>query len=184
MLFIEKRFPWKLVSLQLNSLLLSYREHHRIQDDQFPRQDKEFAPRPLPEDFATKGLVWVDKYFPNDWFSNDKIDDDEKYFEVASMTDDRKERILWLGCRIAKFAKWLTYDENLHQFGVVSSFEKDIDNVAKDTDMMTVSETAESASRGSTYDSITTMGITTSDKDDEDMIDVDEALAYKPIIRQ
>ncbi|KAI2468103.1 hypothetical protein F4781DRAFT_422842 [Annulohypoxylon bovei var. microspora] len=182
--FIEKRFPWKLVSLQLNSLLLSYREHHRIQDEQFPRPDKEFAPRPLPEDFATKGLVWVDKYFPNDWFSNDKIDDDEKYFEVASMTDNRKERILWLGCRIARFAKWLTYDETLHQFGVVSSYEKEMHNVAKDTDMRTVSETAESASRGSTFDSITTMGITTSEKDDEDMIDVDEALAYKPIIRQ
>lgn len=198
---IEKRFPWKLVSLQLNSLLLSYREHHRIQDEQFPRQDKEFAPRPLPEDFATKGLVWVDKYFPNDWFSNDKIDDDEKYFEVASMTDDRKERILWLGCRIAKSGKWLTYDENLHQFGVVPSYEKeeiygqfgiassnekDAYNGAKDTDMMTVSEIGESAShgRGSAFDSITTMGITTSEKDDEDMIDVDEALAHKPIIRQ
>ncbi|KAI1456823.1 hypothetical protein F4805DRAFT_467842 [Annulohypoxylon moriforme] len=182
--YIEKRFPWKLVSLQLNSLLLSYREHHRIQDEQFPRQDKEFAPRPLPEDFATKGLVWVDKYFPNDWFSNDKIDDDEKYFEVASMTDDRKERILWLGCRISKFAKWLTYDDKLHQFGVVSSYEKEIDNVSKDTEMVNVSEVAESASRGSTFDSITTMGITTSEKDDEEMIDVDETLACKPIIRQ
>ncbi|KAI1137393.1 hypothetical protein F5Y05DRAFT_413950 [Hypoxylon sp. FL0543] len=184
MYYIERRFPWKLVSLQLNSLLLSYREHHRIHDEQFPRQDKEFAPRPLPEDFAMKGLVWVDKYFPNDWFSNDKIDDDEKYFEVASMTDDRKERILWLGCRIAKLAKWLTYDETLHQFGVVPAYEKEIDNVAKDADMMNVSEMAESDSRGSTFDSVTTMGNTASEKDDEDMIDVDDVLGYKPIIRQ
>ncbi|KAI1382541.1 uncharacterized protein F4822DRAFT_150776 [Hypoxylon trugodes] len=67
-----------------------------------------------------KGLVWVDKYFPVDWFSNDKIDDDEKYFEVASMTDDRKERILWLACRIAKLGKWLTYDETLHAFFLLS----------------------------------------------------------------
>ncbi|KAI1417371.1 hypothetical protein F5Y13DRAFT_152634 [Hypoxylon sp. FL1857] len=184
MYYIERRFPWKLVSLQLNSLLLSYREHHRIHDEQFPRQDKEFAPRPLPEDFAMKGLVWVDKYYPNDWFSNDKIDDDEKYFEVASMTDDRKERILWLGCRIAKLAKWLTYDETLHQFGVVPAYEKEIDNVAKDADMMNVSESAESVSRSSTFDSVTTMGNTASEKDDEDMIDVDEVLGYKPIIRQ
>ncbi|KAI0385143.1 hypothetical protein F5Y04DRAFT_292624 [Hypomontagnella monticulosa] len=184
--FVEKTIPWKLISLQLNSLLLSYREHHRIHDEQFPRQDKELAPRPVPEDFAMKGLVWVDKYFPNDWFSNDKIDDDEKYFEVASMTDDRKERILWLGCRIAKFGKWLTYDETVHQFGVVAEYETEIENVAKDTDMMmNVSETAESVSRSSTFDeTVITPGNTSSEKDDEEMIDVDEAMASKPIIRQ
>ncbi|KAI1650907.1 uncharacterized protein F4817DRAFT_312260 [Daldinia loculata] len=183
--FIEKTFPWKLVSLQLNSLLLSYREHHRIHSEQFPRQDKEPAPRPLPEDFAMKGLVWVDKYFPNDWFSNDKIDDDEKYFEVASMTGDRKERILWLGCRIAKFGKWLTYDETLHQFGVVSEYDTEIESITKDADMvLNVSEMSESASRSSTFDSITTLGDATSERDDEDMIDVDEALECRPIIRQ
>ncbi|KAK6956282.1 hypothetical protein Daesc_001557 [Daldinia eschscholtzii] len=182
--FIEKTFPWKLVSLQLNSLLLSYREHHRIHSEQFPRQDKEPLPRPLPEDFAMKGLVWVDKYYPNDWFSNDKIDDDEKYFEVASMTGDRKERILWLGCRIAKFGKWLTYDETLHQFGVVAEYDTEIESVAKDTDMVNVSETSETVSRGSTFDSTTTMGDTTSEKDDEEMVDVDKALECRPIIRQ
>ncbi|KAI1103228.1 hypothetical protein F4804DRAFT_237795 [Jackrogersella minutella] len=183
MAFIEGTIPWKLISLQLNSLLLSYREHHRIEDDQFPRQDKELAPRPLPEDFAMKGLVWVDKYFPIDWWSNEKVDDDEKYFEVASMTDDRKERILWLGVRIAKLDKWLTYNQNLHQFGVVPDYEKEIDNVAKDSDMMNVSETSESVSRGSTFDSTTTVGNTASEKDEE-MLDIDEALAGKPIIRQ
>ncbi|KAI1382569.1 uncharacterized protein F4822DRAFT_441809 [Hypoxylon trugodes] len=111
MSFIEKTIPWKLISLQLNSLLLSCREHHKIHDEQFPRQDKELAPH---------------KYFPVDWFSNDKIDNDEKYFEVTSMTDDRKERILWLACRITKLGKWLTYDETLHQFGIVPEYEKEI----------------------------------------------------------
>ncbi|KAI1472479.1 uncharacterized protein F4812DRAFT_454293 [Daldinia caldariorum] len=182
--FIEKTVPWKLVSLQLNSLLLSYREHHRIHSEQFPRQDKELAPRPLPEDFAMKGLVWVDKYFPNDWFSNDKIDDDEKYFEVASMTGERKERIIWLGCRIAKLGKWLTYDEALHKFGVATEYDTEIESTAKDTDMLNVSETSETVSRASTSDSTTTMGNTPSEKDDEDMIDVDKVLEHKPIIRQ
>ncbi|KAI0011350.1 hypothetical protein F4779DRAFT_223317 [Xylariaceae sp. FL0662B] len=185
MAFVEKTFPWKLVSLQLNSLLLSYREHHRIHDEQFPRKAKEPAPRPLPEDFAMRGLVFVDKYFPNDWFSNEKIDDDEKYLEMASMTDDRKERILWLGCRIAKLGKWLTYDETLHEFGVTADYEQEIGNVTIDT--MNISETADTASRTSTFNSSTTVGKTTSwtpEKDDEDMMDVDEAPASKPIIRQ
>ncbi|KAI1382538.1 uncharacterized protein F4822DRAFT_441815 [Hypoxylon trugodes] len=150
----------KLISLQLDSMLLSYREYHRIHDENFPRQDKEFAPRPLPEDFAMKGLVWIDKYFPVDWFSNDKIDDNEKYFEVSSMTDDRKERILWLGHRIAKLRKC-----------VVPAYEKDIDNVAKDVEMATISETVDPASPSSTFGS-TTIGNTPSE-DGEDMVDIE-----------
>lgn len=70
-----------------------------------------------------KGLLWVNNYYPQDWFSKEEIDDDEKYFEVTSMTGERKERIIWLGRRIACHQKWLTYDEDLHQFDVLSQFE-------------------------------------------------------------
>ncbi|KAH9895394.1 hypothetical protein F4778DRAFT_746600 [Xylariomycetidae sp. FL2044] len=181
---VEKSFPWKLVSLFLNSLLLTYREHARIQDDQFPRQDKELAPRPLPEDFAMKGLVWVDKYFPTDWFSNDKIDDDEKYFEVASMTDERKERILWVASRIAKQGKWLTYDQETHQFGVDMVYDKEIEGIAK----MNITEAGDdSTSRSPTFASATTAARTDtwrSEKDDEEMLDFDDPSTTKPIIRQ
>ncbi|RYP01919.1 hypothetical protein DL764_006014 [Monosporascus ibericus] len=120
---IEDDFPWELSCAMLNSFLLSYREYGWILNDKFPGQDKEPAPRPLPEDFAMKGLPWVEGYLPNDWFSNEKIDDDEKYFEAESMTGDRKERILWLGCRIAKHGEWLLYDEKLHQFGVAPKYQ-------------------------------------------------------------
>lgn len=184
---IEGIIPWKLISLQLNSLLLSCQEYPQIQDEKFPRQDKEPTPRPLPEDFAMKGLVWVAKYFPTDWYSNDKIDDDEKYFEVASMTDDRKIRILWLGCRIAKFGKWLTYDEATHQFGVAPEYEVELDNFTKDEDILvSVSEAAAGpTSQASTLSTFSaTISGSTSDRDDEDMMDVDEALSCKPIIRQ
>ncbi|KAI5860682.1 hypothetical protein GGS23DRAFT_599200 [Durotheca rogersii] len=184
MFFIEKTFPWKLVSLQLNSLLLSYRDYTRIQEERFPRRDKELAPRPLPEDFAMKGLVWVDKYFPADWFSNDKIDDDEKYFEVASMTDDRKERVLWLGCRIAKFGSWLTYDENSHQFGVVPQYDMEIGHISTSSgDPAAVSGSPREASFGSNFASTNRTEITVS-QNDQDMVDIDEELANKPIIRQ
>ncbi|KAI2605255.1 uncharacterized protein GGS25DRAFT_524775 [Hypoxylon fragiforme] len=158
-----------------------------LNDEKFPRQDKEPTPRPLPEDFAMKGLVWVAKYFPTDWYSNDKIDDDEKYFEVASMTDDRKIRILWLGCRIAKFGKWLTYDEATHQFGVAPEYEVELDNFTKDEDILvSVSEAAAGpTSQASTLSTFSaTISGSTSDRDDEDMMDVDEALSCKPIIRQ
>ncbi|KAK8036744.1 hypothetical protein PG994_015241 [Apiospora phragmitis] len=140
MSLLEATFPWKMVSVLLNSLLPSCREYERIQSEEFPRPDKQ-SPRPLPEDFALRGLLWADKYFPSDWFSNDKIDDDEKYLEVASMTDERKERILWLGVSIARHDKWLLYDEESHRFSVPSRFEQEIDiNMSVDPDVANVSD--------------------------------------------
>jgi hypothetical protein len=36
------------------------------------------------------------------WFESiDWLDEEEKYHELASMTENRKERILWLCCRLA-----------------------------------------------------------------------------------
>lgn len=97
MALVEKSFPWKLASSFLNTLLLSYHDYERFESNNFPESEKQ-VPRSLPEDFAMRGLIWVDKYYPNDFFRNEKNDDDEKYFEVASMTEERIECILWLEC--------------------------------------------------------------------------------------
>ncbi|KAH6638514.1 hypothetical protein BKA67DRAFT_665470 [Truncatella angustata] len=128
--YLEKTFPWKLVSEMLNSSLLSYRDFGRIEDTQFPRPDKEL-PRPLPEDFAMKGLLWMERYYPVDWFTNENIDDDEKYFEVASMTEERKERILWLGCRLASRQRGLVYNTESHRFTILPAFERDISRASR-----------------------------------------------------
>jgi hypothetical protein len=54
--------------------------------------------RPLPDDFAMRGFPWVEKYFPEGWFANEeKINDDEKYFELASMMEERRERVVGWG---------------------------------------------------------------------------------------
>ncbi|KAI3331235.1 hypothetical protein F4824DRAFT_514595 [Ustulina deusta] len=127
---LDQLFPWKLLSLVLNGLLGSYKYYDRIRSDEFPRESNN-PPRPVPEDFALEGLLFVDQYYPNDWFANDKIDDDEKYFEMASMTDVRKERILWLGCKIAQSGRALTYDEGTNQFGVSPEYEKEINDISK-----------------------------------------------------
>lgn len=79
----------------------------RIESKEFPRPPR-IALRPFPEDFAMRGLMWVDGYYPETWFPN-KIDQEEKHLEVADMTDDRKERILWLAHKIAQ-TRWITYD--------------------------------------------------------------------------
>lgn len=182
MAFLERTFPWKLVSLLLNSLLLSYRDYARMEHKDFPRPEKE-QPRPLPEDFAMKGLLWVEKYYPMDWFTNEKIDDDEKYFEVASMTDERKERILWLGHRIAKPEKWLTYNADSHQFDVVPQYQKELESVSKehdlDAEMLTLSEASETASQASTTATPKNL-----ESLDDHKMDLDEDSPSKPIINQ
>ncbi|KAI0476052.1 hypothetical protein GGR56DRAFT_665852 [Xylariaceae sp. FL0804] len=161
---VQSTFPWKLMSLMLNSLLLSCQSYERIQSDSFPREAQDVPPRPLPEDFAMKGLLWTLDYFPDDWFSNEKVDEDEKFFEVASMTDERKERILWGACRIARSGRWLTYEEEAHRFGVASDYEKEINDIAKNASSMDISEDPETITH--------------------DPMELDDRAAEKDIIRQ
>ncbi|KAI1317337.1 hypothetical protein F5Y16DRAFT_419788 [Xylariaceae sp. FL0255] len=134
MAYIEKQFPWKKLSLMLNTLLASCQDFKRIKSDKFPRENDD-PPRPLPEDYALKGLAWVEHLFPADWFSNEKIEDDERYFEMPSMTDTRKERITWLAYQLAQGGKWLTYDEAVNQFGVTEEYEKEIDVIMTEEDL-------------------------------------------------
>jgi len=101
----------------LNTLLAPYRTPARIERSEFPLPLKDDV-RPFTEDFAMRDLLWADDYFPEKWFSNEKIDDEEKYLEVASMTDDRKERILWLACRIASLGTWIYYDGPNRKFSL------------------------------------------------------------------
>ncbi|KAI4592829.1 hypothetical protein KJ359_010382 [Pestalotiopsis sp. 9143b] len=172
---IETSFPWALASSLLNSLLLSYRDYERIESDNFPMPEKEL-PRPLPEDFAMKGLLWVDKYYPNDFFCNDKIDDDEKYFEVASMTEERIERILWLGYRLANHNKWLTYDGTSHTFGVTADYESSPASKSLD---QTLSTDMEDAEMSSASDMSETLSQSSSIVTPRNMDQVDQWMTYK-----
>ncbi|KAK3311369.1 uncharacterized protein B0T15DRAFT_489979 [Chaetomium strumarium] len=77
--------------------------------------------RPLPEDFALRGMPWAGRYYPDGWFiTGERIDDDDKYFKVPSMTEERRKRVLWLGFCIARRGngKWLHFNEWSRRFGV------------------------------------------------------------------
>lgn len=63
----------------------------------FPGLENEGHYRPLPEDYAMRGLIYTEGYFPPKWFPDETVEDDERYFEQASTEGDRKERLLWLG---------------------------------------------------------------------------------------
>jgi len=111
---LEASFPWETLAIFLNTLT-STCGNPRIESEDFPLPEKDDV-RPFPEDFAIRGLLWTEHYFPDKWFSNPKIDDEERYLEAASMTDERKERILWLARRLSKSITQLDYDETLGRF--------------------------------------------------------------------
>jgi len=124
---LARDFPWKLLSLMLNTLLSSCQSYDRIESEDFPLPEKDDSPRPLPEDYAMWGLVWVANYYPKRWFDNEKIEDDEKGREAPSMGEERKIRVLYLGCRIARENKWLRYDSKTHQFSVSPEFDIELE---------------------------------------------------------
>ncbi len=113
----------------LNRLFETYNTYKRICSNEFLREKSNDPPCPVPEDFALEGLFFVSGYFPLDWFANNKIDNNKKYLEMASITGVRKERILWLGYRIAQSGRGLTYNEGTSTFGVFPQYEKDIDMI-------------------------------------------------------
>lgn len=102
-------FPWLSLATMLNTLLLSCEPLSRIGNGEFPLPEKDDF-RPFPEDFAMRGLLWAANYFPQTWFLNKKTDEEEKYHELPSMLAQRKERILWLACRVASNTTWMQYD--------------------------------------------------------------------------
>ncbi|KAH7124396.1 hypothetical protein EDB81DRAFT_587579, partial [Dactylonectria macrodidyma] len=62
-------------------------------------------------------------YHHKDWFDNRKIDEDKKYLKLASIADQRKERILYLGYKIAAQGKWMTFGIDSKKFGVASIYD-------------------------------------------------------------
>ncbi|KAG7424480.1 hypothetical protein Forpi1262_v014587 [Fusarium oxysporum f. sp. raphani] len=119
---LEDKVPWKYIAFMLNTLLESCEPRYEIQRHFYlPRKNQ--LPRPLPEDFAMRGLLYSEDYFPNDWFQNDNRDDDEMYFELPSASEERKNRIISLGCRIATSGKWLRWNEEARQFSVPEKYD-------------------------------------------------------------
>lgn len=174
MMYLEDSFPWALLVLMLNTLSTHFKHHDRIESKDFPRS----SDRPLPDDWSLRGLLWTDKLYPSDWFSNDKVDDDEKTFELPSMTEDRKERVLWLGCRLAAYGKWMTYDKETKQFAVTAQYNKPEAYKYAPSHSSTLVGHASTLSLSSTIGSTTTLDQNNSEwnneKDDRDMPVADE----------
>lgn len=145
MKYIETSVPWSLLALTLNSLSIGFEHHARIESNAFPRPSN----RPFPEDWSLRGLLWCD-IFPDGWFGfgSELSDDDEKLFELPSMTEYRRERVLWLGWKLASHGKWLQYDSTAKRFQATpefdmkpESFDAEADTLAQDEDVFSHTNT-------------------------------------------
>ena len=122
MALIESDVPWADVAEFLNALAKPEMMTPKVRGEKFPRPSDSIG-RPLPEDLVMRGQLWSEFYFPETWFSDAAIDDEERVLELPSMAAPRLERILWLGCRIAAVNQWLVYDHATKQFSTTEAVQ-------------------------------------------------------------
>jgi hypothetical protein len=94
---IEAFIPWSQIAFLLGSLRILGVRGGII--DQFPLPESGGAY--LPEDFAIRGQIWCQQYYPVDFFDNCSIDYEKRSLEMPSLTKPRAERCLFLGHRLA-----------------------------------------------------------------------------------
>ncbi|MCJ1433520.1 hypothetical protein MMC27_002883 [Xylographa pallens] len=121
---LETRIPWEDIAQFLTSLAKPENMTSKVSSERFPRPDEGIG-RPLPEDFLMRGQLWTEDLFPNTWFVDAAVDDEERILELPSMAAPRVERVLWLGQRIAASGKWISYEQDSHTF-VVTQHVKDL----------------------------------------------------------
>ncbi|KAL0764056.1 hypothetical protein CaCOL14_013383 [Colletotrichum acutatum] len=125
MAYIEEKMPWKRISLCLNSAMKSCSSVQKIESDDLPHSVSRDA-RPLPEDFALRGFLWTETYYPDEWFSKIGADTNKMGPLTSWMLQERMDRCLWLGCRIAKSGVWLQYDKTVGRFRANSWFDAEL----------------------------------------------------------
>lgn len=98
---IETHVPWNAICVFLNFLYSPSRAADpSLRSRDFP-EPEEGPGRPLPEDFVMRGQLYSQWYFPETWFVDAMIDDDERSLDLPSMAEPRGNRLVWLGHSIA-----------------------------------------------------------------------------------
>ena len=115
---LESAIPWPAMVEFLNTHATLESMTAKVISNMFPKPDEGATGRPLPEDFVLRGQLWTDTYFPETWFSDAAIDDEERILELPSMGAPRLERILWLGHKIAAINRWISFNSVSKKFSV------------------------------------------------------------------
>lgn len=96
----------------------------------FPAEGK-----PLYEDYAIRGLVWSQWYFPltPDWFDASEDDDGSRALEDPDRQRRRAERVQYLGLTLAEMSGVLRYDETRKVFYTAENGSKETREIANAT---------------------------------------------------
>ncbi|KAL2005513.1 hypothetical protein VTN00DRAFT_2724 [Thermoascus crustaceus] len=131
MKYIETKVPWRRIATFLNKLICGDTDIAKIESDEFPRSEAGTVQQ-LPEDFPIRGQAWSQLYYPDGFFEDSYVEDDERSFELPSIVISRTHRCLWLGVRIATFKRWISYDNESKKFSATAvAFE--LENAARET---------------------------------------------------
>ena len=99
MKLIESDVPWTQMASFLANIVAQYPTKLDNIGNEFPHGPKE--DRPLPEDYVRQGLPYGRNYVTRAYLEEANIDRDEQAIEAPSMAASRKQRIYYLGRRIA-----------------------------------------------------------------------------------
>ena len=113
---IENSIPWAALVDYLNVHASAEIITSEITSPTFPKATNNAIGRPLPEDFVLRGQLWTDCYFPENWFADAGIDDEERVLELPSFHFCRLERVLWIAHNISSQRRWIWFDDLSHKF--------------------------------------------------------------------
>jgi len=110
---IERDVPWTEICAFLNHLSAKPGAlTRRVWSRDFPKPNpSDGIGRPLPEDYDLRGQLYAMDYFPETWFIDSAVDTDERNLEMPSMDAARRERILWIGNRVASVCSITRFEE-------------------------------------------------------------------------
>lgn len=112
----EKAVPWDSICSYLNGLKIDEEWRDMIwQSETFPSVSGT-AGRPPPDDYIMRGQIYTRNLYPDTWFTDAKVDDEERMLEQSSLDAYRTIRVLWLAVRICSAKRWIEYDSETKCF--------------------------------------------------------------------
>ncbi|KAL5943061.1 hypothetical protein ACKVV1_001900 [Pyricularia oryzae] len=132
-----------------------FKAPEKYEKNDFPRTAER---RPLPEDWAMRGLVWANPakvVFSREYFAvTENMEEDERMFETPSMGEQRRERCLWLAYQIAQIGtlgdadkkgegRWITYNPDTKMFLPAAEYVSDLEIRPLETELASISSRQE-----------------------------------------
>ncbi|PYH95343.1 hypothetical protein BO71DRAFT_206123 [Aspergillus ellipticus CBS 707.79] len=123
---VEVTVPWRKLATFLNTLFRNYIKPDIAEQDDFPISEETTW---VAEDFLIRGHSWSQRLYPPSFFDNAPSVDDGRDIEPPSRDVTRMYRCIWLGVRLAKFERWMTYDANERNFSA-TPFALELEKIA------------------------------------------------------